>query len=84
MLSDWFTDERDHWKNCVDCGVVFLQKVHTDMDFDLFCDECGYELTPEEAANDHAGFSPLAFIPLVSAVAIAIGGGLIVLKKKTK
>ena len=84
VLSDWFTDERDHWKNCVDCGVVFLQNVHTDMDFDLFCDECGYELTPEETANDHAGFSPLAFIPLVAAVAIAIGGVLIVLKKKTK
>ena len=44
----------------------------------------GYELTPEEAANVHAGFSPLAFIPLVAAVAIAIGGVLIVLKKKTK
>ena len=54
------------------------------MDFDLFCDECGYELTPEETANDHAGFSPLAFIPLIAAVAIAIGGGLILLKKKTK
>ena len=39
VMSDWFTDERDHWKNCVDCGVVFLQNVHTDMDFDLFCDE---------------------------------------------
>ena len=86
VLSDWYSDEHYHWKNCVDCSEVFRQNVHRDKDFDDICDDCGYALSPLEAAESEtgSGFSPLFMIPMVAAISIAIGGITIALKKKTK
>jgi hypothetical protein len=81
VLSDWYSDETEHWKSCTACGEVFRQKAHTDSDLDGICNDCGYTMTasqqegqtPEETES---GFNWLFLIPIVAAVAVAVPLGL--------
>ena len=84
LLSDWQTDESYHWKSCVDCQEVFRQSRHTDKDADGSCDDCGFvmEATAKPAPAAESGFSWLFLIPIIAAVAIAVGGVVIAAKKK--
>lgn len=77
VLSDWYQDETEHWKACVECGEVFRQKAHADTDQDGICNDCGYSMaaaqqempTPE---SKKSGFRWLWLVPVVAAVAAAV------------
>ena len=84
VLSDWQADETCHWKNCVDCSEVFLQKGHHDTDFNDICDDCGYALTAPEETEQATSFSPSFLAPVMAAVIIGIIGIFVKLKKKAK
>lgn len=81
VLSDWYSDETEHWKSCVNCSEVFRQKAHADPDADGICNDCGYTMpapqqegqAPEETES---GFNWLFLIPIVAAVAVAVPLGL--------
>lgn len=84
VLSDWQADEACHWKTCVDCSEVFLQKGHHDKDFNDICDDCGYTLTaPKETEKASGSFDSIT-IPVLAAVIIGIIGIFVRLKKKAK
>ena len=83
VLSDWHSDEHTHWRSCVDCGEVFLQKSHLDKDFDEICDDCGYALTAEDTQQNTGSFTGF-FIPVAAAVIGGIIGIFVKLRKKVK
>ena len=77
VLSDWYSDETEHWKSCVNCSEAFRQKAHTDPDADGICNDCGYtmpapqqEVQPPEETE--SGFNWLFLVPVAAAVAIAV------------
>ena len=77
VLSDWYSDETEHWKCCVNCNDAFRQKSHADTDLDGLCNECGYTMPvaqPEEQVSEEteSGFNWLFLIPVVAAVVIAV------------
>ena len=87
VLSDWYSDDTEHWKACVDCGETFRQKKHTDSDLDGVCDDCGHTVTaPAEqipAQQEETGSRPF-LIPVIVTIAIAVGGTVLVATKKRK
>lgn len=83
VLSDWYSDETEHWKACVSCGEVFRQKGHSDSDLDGICNDCGYQLQPQQeiapVPEESSGFNWLFLLPIVAAVGISVS---LVFKKR--
>ena len=50
--THWLTNNEEHYNSCV-CGNQINNALHEDEDDDLFCDVCGFDLTPEEPECEH-------------------------------
>ena len=90
LLSDWISDEKSHWKTCVECDAQFRLHSHKDADNSGSCDECGYSMvivevvTPSQDAETTDSFSPAFLIPVAIAAVIAAGVAVSLVLKKRK
>lgn len=90
LLSDWISDEKSHWKTCVECDAQFRLHSHKDADQNGSCDDCGHGMvivevvTPSPETENPDSFSPTYLIPVAVAAVIAVGVAVSLAIKKRK